>query len=382
MKYCSAISITQLLALVCAASAMFEFENTRRLSGQGRPLRKLLQNARRLDEANGDDDDDADNGEVNEADMEAFLMDYSMKFMSCIPDQVLTDADYNDHFGVVIFRLCPSNKCSDDNGCKSGYADFAVDIGTYVDAYLTDQGDNMNWDDQFDGDNFGSCTEFEAQNGDDDNSVYYVGPGCMADGAGLQMSLFEDQYCYQQSTVSFETISNGWSLPYSTGGLVSTQCNDCTDDDGGMREMCLDLYDYSPYRCEAEFNFKHYYYDTNFEMYRYGEDTTGCTKINVMQNPRSTFSQEAVWTDAILAVMLLVVTAAGYAWYSTWWQKQKENLEKIEDDDDSQAYHLEGEGAEDDDLDGDYVSGDDRDNNVNDDVNESKESGYEGGELT
>jgi len=61
---------------------------------------------------------------------------------------------------------------------------------------------------------------------------------------------------------------------------------------------------------------------------------------------------------------------------------EKENLEKIEDDDDSQAYHLEGEGAEDDDLDGEYVSGDDRDNNVNDDVNESKESEYEGGELT
>jgi hypothetical protein len=322
MKYCSAISITQLLALVCAASAMFEIENTRRLSGQGGALRKLLGNARRLDE-DGNGDDNADNAEVNEADMEAFLMDYSMKFMSCIPDQVLTDADYNNHFGVVIFRLCPSNKCSDDNGCKSGYADFAVDIGTYVDAYLEDQADNMNWDDKFDGGDFGSCTEYEAENGDDDNSAYYVGPSCTDNGAGLQMSLFEDQYCYQQSTVSFESISNGWSLPYSTGGLVSTKCNDCTDDDGEMREMCLDLYDYSPYRCEAEFNFKHYYYDTNFEMYRYGADTTGCSKINVMQHPKSTFSQEAVWTDAILAVMLLVVTAAGYAWYSTWWQKRE-----------------------------------------------------------
>ena len=70
---------------------------------------------------------------------------------------------------------------------------------------------------------------------------------------------------------------------------------------------------------------------------------------------------------------------------------EKENLERIEDDDDSQAYHLEGEGAEDDDLDGDYASGDDHDhdNIVNDDsavndsaVNDSNESGYEGGELT
>eukprot|EP00536_Pseudo-nitzschia_multiseries_P005646 jgi/Psemu1/303490/fgenesh1_kg.108_\ len=41
--------------------------------------------------------------------------------------------------------------------------------------------------------------------------------------------------------------------------------------------------------------------------------------------------------------MLLVVTFAGYAWYSSWWEKQKLNLEKIDDDEDSQAYHLDGD---------------------------------------
>jgi len=376
MKFCSTLSLSLLLSLVHDTFAMFQFENTRHLSAKGRPLRKLLGKARRLDEGGNDDAE----GE----DMEAFLMDYSMKFMSCIPDEVLTDADYNDHFGVVIFRLCPSNKCSDDNGCKSGYADFAIDIGTYVDAFLEDQADNMNWDDNFDGGDFGQCTEYESQNENDDgeNAVYYVGPGCTEDEEGVKMGVYEDQYCYEQSEVSFESISNGRSLPYENGGLVSTQCTGCTDDDGGMREMCLDLYDYSPYRCEEEFDFQHYYYDVNFEMYRYGQDTTGCTKIDVMQKPRSTFSQEAVWTDAILAVMLLVVTVAGYAWYSTWWRKQKENLEKIDDDDDdSQAYHLDDE-----DHDGDYVSGGEVNDSMNDSindsaVNESVESNH-GGELT
>merc|ERR1711935_1242340 len=108
------------------------------------------------------------------------------------------------------------------------------------------------------------------------------------------MALYVDQYCYQESETSFESISNGWSLPYSSGGLVSTQCNACTGDDGAIKEMCGDLYESSPYRCEAEFDFQHYYYDTNFEMYRYGQDTTGCTKIEVMQKPRSTFTQETM----------------------------------------------------------------------------------------
>lgn len=338
MKICSVLSISQLLALVGSASAMFELENTHRFKSNGRGLRKLLSKARRLEDNGGDDNND---GEQNNEDMEGFLIDYSMKFMECIPDQVLTDADYNEHFGVIIFRLCPAKKCSNSNGCTSGYADFAIDVGTYVDAYLSDQADNMNWDDKFDGDSFGECTEYE--NGDDDSVAYYIGPGCTADGKGVKMGVYEDKYCYQQSDTSFETISNGWGLPYSDGGLVSTQCSSCTDDDGALKEMCLDLYDTSPYRCEKEFNFQHYYYDTNFEMYRYGQDNTGCTKIDVMQNPKSTFSQEAVWTDAILAVMLLLVTLAGYAWYSSWWEEQKLNLEKIDDDEDSQAYHLDDE---------------------------------------
>jgi len=349
MKLCLGLTITQLLAFIgySMSSHIFDNNSHRSLSGQvasQSSLKKLLEKARRLEDENDDNDAEA------EEDMEAFLMDYSLKFTKCIPDQVLTDADYNDHFGVVIFRLCPSNSCSnDDDGCNSGYADFAVDVGTYVEAFLEDQQDNMNWDDNFDGDGFGQCSQYEPENDDANNDIeYYIGPGCTEDGASVKLGLYEDQYCYEESETSFETISNGWSLPYSGGGLVSTQCTDCTDDDGDIREMCLDLYDYSPHRCEAELEYTHYYYDTNFEIYRYGKDETGCTSIDVMQNPRSKFSSEAVWTDAVLVVILLIASVIGFYYYSMWWKKKKENLEKIEDNDndnDSQ-YRLEDDNDE------------------------------------
>jgi len=197
----------------------------------------------------------------------------------------------------------------------------------------------MNWDDKFDGDDFGQCTQYEGENDDangNNDIAYYIGPGCSEDGTGVKMGVYEDEYCYEESGTSFETISNGWSLPYNDGGLVSTQCTDCTDDDGGIREMCLDLYDYSPHRCEAELEYTHYYYDLNFEMYRYGKDETGCSKIEVIQNPKGKFSSEAVWTDAILVVILLIGTVVASYYYSVWWKDQKENLQKIDDEDDSQ----------------------------------------------
>lgn len=308
-------------------------------------IQKLLRNARRLEDGANDD---GGNDAAAEENMEAFLMDYSIKFMKCLPDQVLTDADYNDHFGVVIFRMCPANQCSNDNGCKSGYADFAIDVGTYVNAFFEDQQDNMNWDDNFDGEGFGQCNQYNVGDDDGGDIDYYIGPGCTEDGLGVKMGLYEDKYCYQESETSFETISNGWSLPYNDGGLVSTKCIDCTEDDGALRDLCLDMYDYAQHRCESNIEYTHYYYDTNFEIYRYGKDETGCTSIDVMQNPRSKFSNGVIWTDAVLVVILLIGSVVGFYYYSIWWKKQKEDLEKIDDDEDDSQYRLDGDDDDDD----------------------------------
>ena len=152
MKLSAALSISQLLAIVSGASAMFELETSRHVSGTSRGMRHLLGKARRLEDGGNDDGANDGNGAEFDADeIEAFLMDFSLKMTKCIPDYVFTDEDYVDHYGAVIFRLCPSKKCNDNYGCKSGFADFAVDIATYVDAFMYDQADNMNWDDKFDG---------------------------------------------------------------------------------------------------------------------------------------------------------------------------------------------------------------------------------------
>ena len=79
MKLSAALSISQLLAIVSGASAMFELETSRKMSGTSRGLRKLLGKARRLED--GDDGANDGNGaaEYDVEEMEAFLMDFSLK---------------------------------------------------------------------------------------------------------------------------------------------------------------------------------------------------------------------------------------------------------------------------------------------------------------
>eukprot|EP00529_Nitzschia_sp_RCC80_P021774 CAMPEP_0113494700 /NCGR_PEP_ID=MMETSP0014_2-20120614/29239_1 /TAXON_ID=2857 /ORGANISM="Nitzschia sp." /LENGTH=388 /DNA_ID=CAMNT_0000388595 /DNA_START=601 /DNA_END=1767 /DNA_ORIENTATION=+ /assembly_acc=CAM_ASM_000159 len=332
-----AASATSSLSSSSSSSAAVMAGTNTRLSQKG--VRSVLKNARRLEQQG----DDANNGQqdMDEAEVEAFLMDYSMKFMTCVQDQEIYDTDGYLHYGAVIIRLCPSGKCDDDKGCKSGYADFAVDVGTYVAAYMEDQADNMNWDDQFDADSYGQCTEY-LQNDDEDGnegSGAYIGPGCTQDGSSVRMAVFVDQYCSTPATESaFAQISDGWTLPYSDGGLVSTECTPCTDYNNAdqLREMCMDLYYEAPYRCEDDFDFSHYYYDSVTEIYRYGKDKTGCTPIELMQKQKNTLGG-AKAADLIFAIFLLLVAVGGFAYYTIWWRKQKENLEKIDDDESTQA---------------------------------------------
>lgn len=301
------------LALMSLPSSAAE-NHQMKFSRSGAPLRSILNSARRLEDGQQQGDS---------SQMEAFLADYSIRMTKCIPNQVLTDVDGNQHNGIVLFRMCPTSSCSDKNGCNSNYADFAVDMGTFVEAFVEDQKDNMNWDDQqVQMDNYGECQLYEGDGGGEDQSAYYMGPACTDDGTGIKLTVFDDEYCYEQSETSFESISNGWSLPYSDGGLVSASCLACTDDDGAPKEMCLNLYDSSPYRCEREWQFGHYYYDAVTLIYRYGQDVTGCTPIQVMQTPMSPISQ-AVWQDLIVSVFLVLCAAGGFAAYTIWWRKRK-----------------------------------------------------------
>lgn len=307
------------LASTCISAAETNNNNNSnnevmKFSGNSATLRSILKNARKLE----------DGGEQN-AQMEDFLTDFSIRMTKCLPKQVLTDVDGTQHTGVVLFRMCPTNSCSDDKGCSSGYADFAVDVGTFVSAFVEDQQDNMNVDDQqFDIASFGECSRYQVQGGGNNNNdnQYYMGPACTDDGTGIKLTIFDDQYCYEQSVTSFESISNGWTLPYSDGGLTSSKCLSCTDGDGALKSMCMDLYEKSPYRCESEWQFGHYYYDAVTLIYRYGQDVTGCTPIMVMQTPMASISQ-VVWQDLIVSVLLLMGAIGGFAAYSVWWKERK-----------------------------------------------------------
>jgi hypothetical protein len=195
---------------------------------------------------------------------------------------------------------------------------------------MEDQADNLNWDDKFNADSYGQCTEY-LQNDDEDGnegSGAYIGPGCTEDGSSVKMSVFVDPYCSVQATDSaMAQISDGWTLPYSNGGLVSTKCTRCVDSNNNnqLRQMCMDLYYEAPYRCEAEWDFSHYYYDTVTEIYRYGKDKTGCTPIELMQKPKSIMGS-AKAGDLIFAVFLLLISVGGFAYYTIWWRKREYSL--------------------------------------------------------
>merc|ERR1712176_1348004 len=141
------------------------------------------------------------------------------------------------------------------NGCSEGYGDMLVGLTTFVEAYMEDvkqqqeENDQEEEEDEWDLEKFAKCEEYDPdENADDanqgawENYQFFVGPTCTEDELGLKLELFTDQYCTQVSETSFETISNGWTLPYSSGGLVSTYCSSCTqyNDDGEaeIRELC------------------------------------------------------------------------------------------------------------------------------------------------
>jgi hypothetical protein len=267
-----ALEFLALMMVTATASA-------KTLSNNPSTIRSLLSHARRLE----DQDQDKEHGETE---VEAYLMNYSIKLLHCHPEEFLTsnnnddDGDYTQ-YGVVVFRMCPSDSCSDNKkGCTSGYADFAVNLGTFVEAYMEDQSDNMQWDDdKMDVSNFAQCAQYEVENQADDDAAakYYVGPSCTADHLDVQLDLFVDQYCLEKSSKTFSDISNGWTLPYSDGGLVSTACLSCGEqsNDGGdldLKELCTTLYEDAPYKCEADWPIQHYYWDAITEIYRFGQD--------------------------------------------------------------------------------------------------------------
>lgn len=262
------------------------------------------------------DDDDAYDEEFSQAgieEVEAALVDYSLKLLKCEAEESLgANEDGDLTYGVAIVRACPQNSCksSTQGGCTSGHADFALPLSDFVLGYYYDgnlQDDSIA--------QYSQCSAY---------GNYYVGPACTKDGKDVQLALFSDAYCSQRATdTTFESLSGGESLPYSSGGLVSYDCLECDEygDDGsyGLKEMCATIYEDAALHCE-EWDIQHYYWDGITEVYRFGKDTTGCKRIAWMDKTPEPFSE---WASIFALAVLVVGSIAGAVWYTLWWKKRK-----------------------------------------------------------
>jgi hypothetical protein len=278
----------------------------------GKSASKILRAARKLEEG----DDNAEEDEF------AYLGNYNLKMIQCKNGETVMNAEGEYEYGAAVLRLCPtSTGCDSDEveGCKSGYGDIVVSLATFVDAYFEDQKDNMNWDDQFEVDKYAECEQYEVEdNGDDGqenqyaNYAFYIGPTCTESGDDVRLALFEDEVCTYESEIAFEAISNGWTLPYATGGLVSTSCSDCMEynDDGEyeLRELCQNVYEEASSKCETEMEYVSYY----------GANEQGCEYITELLPVSKGGS-----AGKVFGWLIFIVLIGGVGGYIMWWRKKK-----------------------------------------------------------
>jgi len=242
-----------------AAALLFSLVGTASAIGPMRATAGLLKHARKLE----------DNGDNQDEEEYAFLANYQLKMITCKSGEKYVNPEDGEYeSSSVVFRLCPADSCDDEGstGCSSGYGDYVVGINTFVQNYLEDKKEDMQQDDNFNVDEFGECREYEAdQDADEDEdgnqAAYYVGPACSEDGTDIVLDMFSDEICSYKTDVTFEEISNGLSLPYTNGGLVSNYCESCSgyNDNGEyeLSEMCVNLYENAG-KCESGMEAFHY----------------------------------------------------------------------------------------------------------------------------
>jgi len=296
--------------------ALATVASTSAKSVTSKTARKLVRASRRVEDAEEEEEEEF-----------AFLGNYSLKVIGCKQqlEQPITNEDGELEYSAVLLRLCPSADGCDSSvteGCSSGYGDILVGLQTFVEAYMEgmedDEDEEDNGDDNFNADQFAKCEEYNPdENADDanqgawENYQFYVGPTCSDDGLNLKLELFTDEYCSQVSEVEFATISNGWTLPYSDGGLVSTNCASCseTNDDGEteIKEMCEKSYEDAALKCEE-----------GMETYSYyGQNVQGCETIAEM------FPKAAGSGGKIFGWCVLGAVVVGLGGYVMWWRKKK-----------------------------------------------------------
>jgi hypothetical protein len=135
-----------------------------------------------------------------------WLADYSIKMISCMAGESFVNYEQgNLESSTVIFRLCPYNTCMNNHtlGCVDGYADYAVGINTFAEAFAESVRDNYQYYtvNQMK-DYIRECRQLDGGHNDNkDNSGYsmYIGPACSADGKNIRLATFSDQVSDRQA---------------------------------------------------------------------------------------------------------------------------------------------------------------------------------------
>lgn len=249
----------------------------------------------------------------------SFLSNYTIKMVSCKSnlEQAIIDEDGNSEYEAVLLRLCPTGACDSDSagGCKNSYGEIVVGLSTFIEAYFEDQKDNMNWDDNFDVDKYAECGEYKPEDNENwENYAFYIGPTCTADGTSVKLALFEDEVCTQASGFTFSEVSEGWTLPFEDGGLVSSSCNECMEyNDRGeleLRDMCMRPYENAVYKCEEGMEFYSYF----------GKNVEGCETIDTVFPKAKASGGNG---GKVFGWIVLAVVVVGLVGYVAWWRKKK-----------------------------------------------------------
>lgn len=295
---------------ISAAALLFTLVGSATAIGPMRATAGLLKHARKLEDQNNNQNDDQEEEEYS------FLANYQLKLLTCKSGETYVNPEDGEYeSSSVVFRLCPKDSCDDESfgGCSDGYGDYVVGINTFVQGYLEDKKEDMQQDDNFNVDEFGECREYEAdQDADDENgnngnqAQYYVGPACSEDGTDIVLDMFTDYICSVKSEVTFEEISNGLSLPYTDGGLVSNYCESCSgyNDNGEyeLSEMCMRLYEDAG-KCESGMEYFHYS----------GQNEASCEFIESMLPKSKRGGAGKVFGWIFFCLVIIGAVAVGYS---------------------------------------------------------------------
>jgi len=261
---------------------------------------RLLSQARRVEDWGGNYQyGNGQNGQqqnYEELFEHTWVSGYSIKFQGCHHiSQWNKEADDENDVRIVTkrlarFRLCPSGFCTNGQtaGCSSGYADYVVDLNTFLETYFEHKNAGQNaqqeyyqeqqeyyqeqqqqYQDQYGNQynngqqqqqqqqvqgynyneemvqNYMGCAQANFgrrqldQNYNNNGYNFYIGPYCASQGGEIFLGLFLDDSCttFADNNGGQDTYLSraGGYLPYGSESIVDFDCISCKENEGNYQ---------------------------------------------------------------------------------------------------------------------------------------------------